>query len=109
LKPLTEILVGGDTTGIITNDSATSVSLSIDVALPFTYTSKVLETGDVLTYEGLLPIWVQKDNITLSDDWSVFPASFQSDDICPPIGCMAQISWNQFSADPPFDKDNELR
>jgi len=109
LKPLTEGVVGGDTTGIITNDSGTSVSLSIDAALPFTFTMKVLETGDVLTYEGLLPIWVQKDNITLSDDWGVFQASFQSDDICPPIGCMAQISWNQFSADPPFDKDNEPR
>ena len=114
LKPLIEMLPGPQSStvviGIMTDESGTSGSLCLEIdMLPFTMTIKTLETGDVQTLPGMIPIHVQKDKITILEDWSVFPASFQSDVGLGSMSQMAQIDWNQFSAEPPFDTDNEPR
>jgi hypothetical protein len=104
LKPLIETYPPDTKDGILTDESGTSVTLKIRVLLPFTMT---IENGSTKTFETAFPIIIEKDGIALSDDWGVFPASFQSDMLLP--GGMAQISWNAFAADPPFDMDNEPR
>jgi hypothetical protein len=93
---------------LVTDDSGTSVHLSIDVStfLPFTMTTYDNSSGETHTYDRWLPIYLEQDNISISDDWGVFSDSFQADVAG---GGMAQISWNQFSAEPPFDKDSEPR
>jgi hypothetical protein len=107
LKPLIETYPPEPEDGILTDESGASVTLKVRAFVPFTWTVKDLANGSVRTLETVLPILVKKDNIAISDDWGVFPASFQSDVVLG--GGMAQIDWNAFSAEPPFDKDKEPR
>jgi len=109
LKPLIEVTGDIQPGAIFTDESGTLVSLRVRAIVPFTMTIKALEAGETITQQDIpLSILVQKENISLADDWSVFPASFQSD-VIPPLGSMAQISWNGFPAEPPFDKNTEPR
>ena len=99
--------------GIWTDKSGTSVSLSIRVPIPFTVTIKDASGLVNNTLDAQLAFLVKKDNIAISDDWGVFPASFQGEVLTAAfeggVNSMAQIDWNTFSAEPPFDKISEPR
>ena len=75
--------------------------------LSFTETYKAPDGsgGQDVTDTGFCATIWDNNLIVLADDWSVAGGSYQDNSSVDPV----QISWNAFSAEPPFDKDNEPR
>ena len=61
--------------------------------------------GRMHTDTGLCATIMDNNIIALSDDWTVAGGSYQ--DLLWPYPI--QINWNTFSAEPPFDPENEPR
>jgi hypothetical protein len=75
--------------------------------LPFTMTFRGSDGAggqDTPDLSFCATVW-DNNGITLADDWTVTGGSCQDISSIDPV----QISWNAFSAEPPFDQDKEAR
>ena len=88
------------------NGSTIAFQVCVDgLSYTMTFNGSDGSGGQDATYTGLCATIWDNNIIALSDDWTVAGGSYQ--DLLWPYPI--QINWNTFSAEPPFDKDNEPR
>jgi hypothetical protein len=89
--------------GLRTEQGATTVELSLHG--PITWTVTETSPGSSTTHDNEANISVLRTGVGLSANWTVGAASFQQ------VGLSGteNVSWSEFSADPPFDNAMEPR
>ncbi len=98
-------LTDAETGTLECNSSGTTVRLSAQGTIRYTVAWTNTKTGAQGSYETDASLSVDRSGLSLSSNWTIASASYTTSAGVPGT---AQVSWNAFTAEPPFD-NNEPR